>query len=221
MQALISTCRHRLAGEIQMPAGRPRHAVGWFEIVFIAILVIANMPLLWGGSTEALAFVPSHIATGEWWRVITHAFVHVSWYHLLLDGSAFLMLCAELRHWSAARRLSAIAICGLGSLVAALTSPILWTQGFSGLSGVAHGLMAISSIEMIRRGGTWERCVGWGALSVVIAKSFIESASGNVVLSFLHFGLMGAPVAACHAGGVVGGLMFVLINRRPSEPAVT
>jgi hypothetical protein len=45
----------------------------------------------------------------------------------------------------------------------------------------------------------------------VIAKAAFEAATGNVALSFLHFGLMGIPVAACHAGGVIGGLVLSLL----------
>jgi rhomboid family GlyGly-CTERM serine protease len=191
-----------------------------FELIFALIILAANAPLLWGGSTRALAFFPHEVAAGEWWRVITHAFVHVSWYHLLLDGAAFALLCAELRHWSVRARLVAIGFSAAGSLAAALAAPEIASLGFCGLSGVAHGLMAISAIEMIRRRDVRERRIGWCALIIVLAKAMVEATTGNVALSFLHFGMMGVPIAASHAGGVIGGLVALVIISRTRAAAV-
>jgi hypothetical protein len=118
------------------------------------------------------------------------------------------------------RRLTALIVSALGSLLAALTSPVVYSNGFGGLSGVAHGLMAISAVEMIRGGAVWERGAGWCALVAVIAKAAFEAVTGNVALGFLHFGLMGMPVAVCHAGGVIGGLTVSLWvgAKRPRVP---
>ncbi len=175
-------------------------------LLFAVILALVNAPLFHGAWSAQFAFFPKRVAQGQWWRVVTHPFVHVSWYHLLLDGAAFFMLYAELRDWSSRRRLVAVAASALGSLLAALTSSVVYSKGYGGLSGVAHGLMAISAVEMIRSGAQWERRAGWCALVVVVAKAAFEAATGDVALAFLHFGLMGVPVAACHAGGVIGGL---------------
>ncbi len=182
-------------------------------IAFALILLIANAPLFGGSWREQLVFFPGAVASGEWWRVVTHPFVHVSWYHLLLDGVAFLMLYAELGHWRTRERLIAVTACGVGSLAAAMINSAISSLGFCGLSGVAHGLMAVSAIEMIRRG---ERRVGFCALAAVLSKAVLEAVTGNVALSFLHFGLMGTPIAACHAGGIVGGLLLALLRSRRS-----
>lgn len=199
--------------------GAPGHGTVRLELLTFAILLaIMNAPLLGGTWSAQLAFLPERVMQGQWWRLLTHPFVHVSWYHLLLDGAAFFMLYAELRAWSSSRRLAAFAASAMGSLLAALTSPVVFSNGFGGLSGVAHGLMAISAVEMIRGGVPWERRAGWCALGVVIAKAAFEAATGNVALAFLHFGLMGVPVAACHAGGVIGGLLVSLSSRARHEP---
>jgi rhomboid family GlyGly-CTERM serine protease len=183
-------------------------------IAFAVVLAMVNAPLLGRSWNNQLAFFPMRIADGEWWRLITHPFVHVSWLHLLLDGSAFLMLYRELAHWTTRRRLAASGWCAAGSLLAAMLSPLVAVRGFCGLSGIAHGLMALSAVEMIRRGDAWERRAGWFAFLIVVVKAGYEAASGNVVLSFLHFGLMGVPIAACHAGGVIGGLVACLKHAR-------
>jgi hypothetical protein len=89
-------------------------------------------------------------------------------------------------------------------------------QGLSGLSGIAHGLMAFSALEMVYL--SRQRMWGWGSLIIVVSKSLYELASGQVFFDFMHMGLCGSPVAACHAGGVLGGILaFVMncfINRR-------
>lgn len=188
-----------------------------FELIcFAVVLALANAPLLVGNWHEPLVFFPALVGAGEWWRIITHPFVHVSWYHLLLDGAAFLMLYAELRHWPSWRRLGAVAASAASSLAAATSSPLIASDGFCGLSGIAHGLMAISAVEMIGRGDLWGKRVGWCALLLVVGKVLMEAASGEVVLSLLHFGLMGVPIAACHAGGVIGGLAFAFITLHSS-----
>jgi rhomboid family GlyGly-CTERM serine protease len=185
-------------------------------VVFAIVLGFLNAPLFGGIWPRHLVFFPELVATGEWWRVVTHPFVHVSWYHLLLDGSAFFLLYSELHDWSRVRRLVAAGVCALGSLLAAMLSPAVASIGFCGLSGVAHGLMAITAVEMIRRKGKRERIAGWCVLLLVVGKATAEAATGQVAFSFLHFGLMGVPIAACHAGGVLAGLILMLMKRAPS-----
>jgi hypothetical protein len=48
-------------------------------------------------------------------------------------------------------------------------------------------------------------------LSAVVLKSVYEAATGNVIFSFLQFGLCGDPIAVCHAGGVMGGILSYFI----------
>ena len=73
--------------------------------------------------------------------------------------------------------------------------------------------MAISAIEMIRRNARREQHAGWFMLFIVIAKALIEAVTGKIAFSFLYFGLVGIPIAACHAGGVIGGLLNVIGSR--------
>jgi hypothetical protein len=91
----------RIERAAAMPAHRNQITGGLtplrLELLFFAlILAIANAPLPGGVWQQQLVFFPGSLASGEWWRLVTHPLVHVSWYHLLLDGAAFLMLYAEL-----------------------------------------------------------------------------------------------------------------------------
>lgn len=177
---------------------------------FVAALLAINAPLFMGGSTDKFAFLPAAVADGEWWRVITHLFAHVTWYHLLLDGAAFLLLYWRLDLGSSRRRLGACAATAFGSLTAAvIASPVVAEIGLRGLSGVAHGLMAITALTMIRESSEpSSRRIGWCCLAAVVGKSLLEALTGNAALPLLHFGLMGTPIAVCHFGGVLGALLF-------------
>src|SRR5690348_16262975 len=61
-------------------------------LLFALAVCIANAPLLAGHCWQALTFQPEAVRAGQWWRLLTHPFVHITWYHLLLDGVAFFIL---------------------------------------------------------------------------------------------------------------------------------
>jgi rhomboid family GlyGly-CTERM serine protease len=197
-------------------------------IVFGIALVVLNYPLLTGAIFDSAVFLPADVMAGEWWRVPAHPFVHLSWYHLLLDAGAFLLLYGGLDEPARWKRILFVIGCGLGSLIlSTLTSPIIGVRGLCGLSGIAHGLMAVSALECMIGGRadrkTW--LTGMVSFGVVVSKSIVEVLQGHVFFEFLHFGLMGLPIPACHAGGVLSGiLMFLALGgaRRPiSEPGMS
>src|SRR6185503_1001454 len=131
----------RTAGKMPAaPSGSSKAGSMRFELSALgAIIVLLNLPLLHGACAVELIFLPERVAAGEWWRVFTHAFVHVSWYHLLLDSTAFLILYQGLAGRSAFGRMGCVLACGTGSLLVSLWSaPIIQTQGLCGLSGIAH-----------------------------------------------------------------------------------
>jgi len=182
-------------------------------LVAVLLLVAANFTLLERRCNTALLFLPSMVLDGEWWRILLHPFVHVSWYHLLLDATAFLLLYTELRTLSSLQRIGAVFVAGLGSLLAGLffDSDIIAQQGLCGLSGIAHGLMAIAALETIRSGRGILFGIGCASLLLVVAKCLTEAITGNVVFDFLHADRIGSPVAVSHAGGVLGALIAWLL----------
>ena len=54
---------------------------------FVLIVAICNLHLLLGRDPTSLIFDTARVADGQCWRIVTHPFVHVSWYHLLLDSA--------------------------------------------------------------------------------------------------------------------------------------
>ena len=185
----------------------------WHWLVFLPILAVVNW-CLWSGKVNgALIFSTQAFRSGDWWRVFTFPLVHLSWYHLLLDAGAFVFLYRGLVERRLSVRLLYCIVCGGMSLLFGLwLAPAITVEGLSGLSGIAHGLMAIAALELMQEQS--HRALGIVSYGAVVGKSVYETATGNVAFEFMHMGLCGTPVAACHAGGVMGGLLcFWLMYR--------
>lgn len=186
---------------------------------FAIIVVICNLHLFTGTDPTILLFDTTRVVKGEWWRIITHPFVHVSWYHLLLDCGAILLLFREMRLPSKLQKLLAAAICAAASLVFSLfASSQIHKYGLCGFSGTAHGLTLLLGIMWLAEA---TRCLGSHRLLIIfcavvfifasLGKSLIEVFSGTVIFSDLHFGELGIPIVESHFGGVIGGLAAALI----------
>ena len=188
---------------------------------FIIILMTCNLHLFRGSSPSMLIFEKDLVVDGEWWRVITHLFVHVSWYHLLLDGAAVTFLWHEIDFDSLLERFLVSITTAAGSLLAAVWfSPHIEQFGYCGLSGLAHGLMFYLGLVWLRQSFLQRRqnvVLGKlvaGSLLVFLSggKSIIEVVSGSVIFSQLHLGGLGIPIVHAHLGGVIGGFIaFVLL----------
>ena len=50
-------------------------------VVMTMLLIGTNIHLMTGNSDTSLVFMPNEAFTGEWWRYITHPFVHLSLHH--------------------------------------------------------------------------------------------------------------------------------------------
>jgi rhomboid family GlyGly-CTERM serine protease len=195
----------------QTPPAAPWLRNHWDLLGWLVLVAVVNTPLLTGAVNTRLIFLSDPVRQGQWWRLLTFPLVHLSWYHLVLDAGGFLLVYSGFETRRARTRLLAASLCGAGSLFFGLCFGEAGHQGLSGLSGIAHGLMAFSALEMMR----CRRKRSWGGvcLSMVVLKSTFEMIQGEVFFAFLHMGLCGLPVAACHAGGVVGGLIgFMLIR---------
>jgi len=183
--------------------------------VFAVLIVLLNLPLITGQFAGSFAFLPGAVRAGEWWRLFTHPFVHVSWYHLLLDATAFFMAYAELRDRRWLERLGLVAAAGVGGLLAAWwMAPVVFTQGLCGLSGIAHGLAAAVGLDLgVQSGDRLLRRLGLASFAGVALKSLVEAWTGEIVFASWHLGWLGTPIAVCHAGGVIGASMIWLILR--------
>jgi membrane associated rhomboid family serine protease len=177
---------------------------------FALVLLAVNLN---AGAREALAFLPQRVVIGEFWRVLTYPLVHVSAYHLALDGIAFLFLYAALPFGRAWMRLATVAAVTFTSVAFAwAASPAIATTGLCGLSGPAHGLMVLTGLATAVSPGA-DRQTRWLSLLTllgVFAKCGFELKTGQLAWAGLHFGNLGTPIVACHAGGALGGLLVGL-----------
>lgn len=191
--------------------------VPWKRIELLGlavILILFNGPILLGGvSNSQLLFLPEAVGRGEWWRLFTHPFIHVTWLHLLLDGAAFLLLYHDLQQHPFWQRFVFSIGSAIGSLAVCLAAdPFLSTQGLCGISAIAHGLMVISALHLMReREDKMLFRMGLCSFVLVIVKCLIEVITGKMLFTFLYFGMVGDPVAVTHAGGVLGALITWII----------
>ncbi len=177
-----------------------------FLSAMVALLLGVNYPLFSGNIRSELIFFPDAVWSGKWWLLFTHPLVHLSWYHLLLDSLAFLVLFAILDERYNWVKFFYVSSAGLGALIfAVLIEPDIAERGLSGLSGIAHGLMAISGLEMLRRKDLQN--LGTLCLGVLVIKCVFELILGETIFSSMHLGAVGKPMLACHAGGVLGGFL--------------
>jgi rhomboid family GlyGly-CTERM serine protease len=205
-------------GEEAVATGAAAGNTPWrLELGALAVVIaLLNLPLVAGGAADSFAFYPGAVRDGEWWRLFTHPFVHVSWYHLLLDAAAFFMAYAELRGRRRFERFGFVAAAGAVSLLTALwAAPLIETRGLCGLSGIAHGLTAVVALELLDRSqDPTTRWIGLACFIAVIVKSLAEAVTGRILLESWHLGGLGTPIAVCHAGGVLGALTLWMILRR-------
>ena len=186
---------------------------------FVTVIALCNLHLVIGTDPTILVFKIEKVANGDWWRIITHPFVHVSWYHLLLDCAALLLLWRELRLRSVLYKLLVAASCATASLLfSLLTSSAITQYGLCGFSGTAHGLTLFLGIYWLAEAARYEKTsrllLSLSGMLLVMAslgKSAIEVITGNVIFSPVHMGNLGIPIVESHLGGVIGGIGAALI----------
>ena len=184
-------------------------------IVYALLIAVFNLSLIFGPVSQSLIYLPEKVLSFQLYRLITHAFVHVTFYHMLLDGAAFLLLYSMLTDKTLLKRTSYVIASGIGSLIAVTAiMPTLTSTGYCGLSGIAHGLMAVTSLQMIFADDTSKASLRAGIISLflLIAKSLYEAYTGHMFFEFMHDGQIGSPVAVAHIGGVIGAATMFVIN---------
>lgn len=186
------------------------------ELCFwLFLLALCNYSLLDGQISTQYIFVPELVMKGQWYRAVLSPFAHVSSYHLILDAAAFLLLWNGLERMSWCGRWACFGGCWAGSLALPLVwSAQVYERGLCGLSGIAHGLFAVTALEMLMdRDSKQSRVLGGVLFAGLLAKIFWEMASGGGVMNNLHFGNVGVPIVTSHLGGLVGGCaVYCILN---------
>lgn len=161
------------------------------------------------------------IADGQWWRLLTGNFVHLGWYHWLLNELGLLvlvLLCPETLSWKVwARR---VLLLSLGmSLGLYLFVPGLRT--YVGMSGVIHGLFVLGLMPQILK----RDLIALGCLVYLLGKIGWEMGFGAPVSDEVALG--GHVVVESHLFGSIAALLYGLTfgsfrgRESPHPPADT
>ena len=184
--------------------GRPLGGTGRITVtkalvaanVLVYLLAVASSS---GGFTPSDQFIVDwglygpFIAEGEWWRMVTAAFLHANLIHILFNMLMLWWFGQALEAAVGAWRFAGIyAVSALaGSAGALLLAPETFTVG---ASGAVFGILGAGLV--LERQQIW--VFGGSALGVVVL---------NVVFSFL----IARISIGGHIGGLVGGALAVLV----------
>jgi membrane associated rhomboid family serine protease len=175
--------------------------VALFVVTAVSAGLAGNSPLDNAASPVwvELAQAPSLVQAGNWWRVVTAAFLHIGFLHLALNMLALLVFGSELERGIGRWRYAALyAISLLGGAAAIQLFGV--NRFVAGASGAIYGLLGALAVFMVFR-----RQDVRGILTLLAI---------NVVISFLP----GVSLLA-HLGGLVAGAaaagVVVAFRRRP------
>lgn len=177
------------------PAASLRWAVGFC----VAVCAVQLLP---DAARAELRYERLAVAAGEWWRLLTGNFVHLSWGHTALNVGALLLgswVFSEARPaWSWALAVLVTAFASSAGLY--WFSPgIYWCVG---LSGALHGMLVIAAADWALQGDR----VGIGLLAVWVGKIAWEQLGGSLPMTAE---ISGAEVVTdAHLWGAVGGALF-------------
>lgn len=171
------------------------------------ILPFTRGSLRFSALDDYSTFGPYIAELGDWWRIVTGAFLHIDLRHLLFNMVVLFLLGRRLEQTIGSALLVGVYAVSLlggsaGALLVAPDAPVV------GASGAVYGLMgAAYVVELLRGGNPWRD--GLGSLILV-----------NVAISFL---IPNVSVGG-HLGGLVAGaLCGVAIgdtSRRRHEPTL-
>jgi membrane associated rhomboid family serine protease len=177
-------------GGREQPSGVPL-----VTIALIAINVLAFvLEMAIKGVDKDLALWSPGVADGQWYRLVTSAFIHYGPTHLLLNMWALFVVGPPLEMLLGRLRYTALyALCGLGgSVLVYLISPI--NTATAGASGAIFGLFAATFVV----GKRLAFDVRWVLTVIVI----------NMVYTFVVPAAGGQPISwQGHLGGLVTGAL--------------
>ncbi len=121
-----------------------------FTFICVAVQVLST--LTFGASTQALfTFHVSSLSHPlEYFKLVSFAFGHVSWDHLIGNMTYILLLGPLLEEKYGSSRLAAIILAS--ALACSLTSILIFRTGGVGASGVVFTFILLSSVTNIREG---------------------------------------------------------------------
>lgn len=188
-----------------MIANSPYRSVRVWLVPGLLMLLLLLTELLGDWGRTLLAYDRRLILDGQWWRLLSGNFVHLGWYHLMLNelGLAVLvLLCPEpLSVGAWLRRILFLSVFMSSCLL--LFVPEL--SRYVGMSGVIHGLFVLGLLPQVRRGDL----IASGCLLYLVGKIGWELFAGAPVSDESAIG--GHVVTESHLYGVVGAALYAAV----------
>lgn len=178
----------------------------YMPLIMLALMISAAwLPPDW---FDSLQYDRLAIQQGEWWRLFTAHWLHLSWLHLLMNALG-LLLCFYIggRGLRTAEILAYLPFALLGTAAALF----FWAGDlflYVGLSGVLHGLLWLSLLRTPHYSGMWR----WVFMLVVIGKVGWEQSSAYDDMALAGW-LGGRVEARAHLAGLLTGMIWALALR--------
>jgi rhomboid family GlyGly-CTERM serine protease len=181
--------------------------VNRFPVITLSALLPAFICASWPEAASVLIYQRDAIVAGEWWRIITGNWVHLSANHFAYDVMVFALAGSliELRGHRGFGWFCVLSPALIG-LTVFLAEPGL--ELFGGLSGMATGAIVLLCLNGLGERNTWSlicSCV----LVAVVLKTIFEFATGQ--MAFVHSGsTLLKPIPISHlAGALAAALVFM------------
>lgn len=192
----------------------------------VAIVAVAVLGTTGAVDARTFGLVPVLVGTGEWWRLITSAFLHGGLVHLALNGLLLWRLGLTLESRLGAATFlgltasglagGALGVVGLSWLVVAtpvgsapLAAGLLGAGPFTitvGASGAVFGLMGAALVLLRRRGNDPWATAGGSTVGALVLL--------NLVLTFA----VPSISVGGHVGGLLGGAAAAMLVRTQRGP---
>lgn len=183
----------------------PKGAAGTWAAPLVLMALLLVLELFGDAGRELLRYDREAIAAGEWWRLLTGNFVHLGWYHWMLNEIGIVvlvMLCPEpLAPAVWLRRLVLIGI-GMSACLYVWVPDMVW---YVGLSGVMHGLFLLG----LMRQGLQRDWIALACLAYLFGKLAWELVMGVPVSDEQAIG--GKVALESHLYGAMAALVYGLV----------
>jgi rhomboid family GlyGly-CTERM serine protease len=182
----------------------------WGIALLLACALLLLPEVAGDAARSALRYDRTGLEAGEWWRLLTAHFVHLSLEHAVLNVLGFaLMWALFVRDYSPGQWL-AILLASIAAIDAGLwfgDSEVAW---YVGASGVLHGVMSAGAWSRLRQ----RQFDGWILTTFLMGKLAYEQFLGVMPFS----ATVGTVVVDAHLYGAIGGLVaaFALGGRSVS-----
>lgn len=176
---------------------KPKKPVITYTLIIINILVFIMMYILGNGSEDAYTLVkfganyPELIRAGEYYRLLTSAFLHIGFLHLIFNNYALYVIGSQLESFLGRTKFFTVYL--VSALCGSLMSMIFADGISAGASGAIFGLLG----SLLYFGYNYRVYLGG-----VIKSQIIPLIIVNLIIGFITPGIDNAA----HIGGLLGGL---------------